>query len=212
MKKFDKNMYFYIFLLCLSIIILSFQVATETRIFNAQQAYSYVKELSSPLYQGRKAGTEGNIKALNFAEDILKESGYDVIRQSFNAIVPFLEETPVLELQDEHGVVLNSFEHRKDFRETLAGYSKDGEAITKFIIDGKSTYDIKGKIFENSIVIVNNDYNHRAEQDQIYIKAKVKAILVPSSANLISKASGYPGYNKNSFLNIAMRISFYKNA
>ncbi len=206
MKNIKFKNLFYLIMLIISLLILSFQTVTTTFLFNAQQTYSYVKELASPVYQGRKPSTEGNLKALDFAENELLKSGYKVIRQPFTALIPILAQTPKLELIDENNQIINSFVHRKDFRESLSGYSGDGEAETKFIVDGLSSNDIKGKIFENSIVIVNNDYNYREDQDYNYIKAKVKAILVPTSDYAVSKASGFPGYNKESFLNKSNKI------
>ncbi|NLJ04797.1 MAG: Zn-dependent exopeptidase M28 [Exilispira sp.] len=194
-----KNLLLFLFFTI--VLFLSFQTLTQTYIFNASQSYSYVKELSSPIYEGRKPSTQGNINALNFAEKILNDAGFETIRQSFSALVPFLEQTPVFELLDENNQIIKSFEHRKDFKEAFSGYAAGGSVTSKFIIDGKSVYDIKSKIFNDSIVVVNNDYNGKVDQDLAYIKAKVKAILIPYSTESISKASGYPGYNKSSFLN-----------
>jgi len=200
MQKFKiKNLLLFLFFAIA--LFLSLQTLTQSYIFNASQAYSFVKELSSEEYEGRKPSTQGNIKALNLAERILKDAGFETFRQSFSALIPFLDEIPIFELLDENGQVLNSFIHRKDFKEVLSGYAAGGAVTSKFIIDGKSVYDLKSKIFNDSIVVVNNDYNGKADQDLAYIKAKVKAILIPYSTEFISKASGYPGYNKSSFLN-----------
>ncbi|NMC67727.1 MAG: Zn-dependent exopeptidase M28 [Spirochaetales bacterium] len=187
-------------LLLLTVLFLSFQSLTQTYIFNSSQAYSHVIDLSSPEYEGRKPSTEGNLKALAYAEKLLNDSGFETIRQSFSALVPFIEDKPVFELLDENGQIIKCYIHRKDYKEVLSGYAAGGSVNSKFIIDGKSVYDLKSKIFNDSIVIVNNDYNGKADQDLAYIKAKVKAILIPYSTESILKASGYPGYDKSSFL------------
>ncbi len=191
---------FFIAIIFLFIVFLSFQELSNDLLFNQADAYSYVKELASLEYKGRKPSTEGNIKALDFAQNILMQNNYNVIRQPFNAIVPFLEEVPILELVDENGATIKSFTHRVDFRETLSGYSAEGDGNLKYIIDGKSVYDIKGSIYKNSVVVVNNDYNGRAEQDLIYIKANVKALLIPTSNNNVKRATGFPGFDKSSYL------------
>lgn len=201
MKKVNFKNLFISFIFLSIIIILSFQTISQTYVFDATQSYSYVKELSSPEYEGRKASTNGNIKALDYAENIFNNLGYETLRQDFKALVPFLEDTPVLELLDESDQPIYKYTHRKDFKEAFSGYASGGKVTSKFIIDGKSVYDIKGKIFNDSIVIVDNDYNGRYDQDLAYIKAKVKAILIPTSDERIEMGTGFPGYNKESFLN-----------
>ncbi|MFN3411813.1 MAG: hypothetical protein ACK4YF_06630, partial [Exilispira sp.] len=132
-----KNIFLLVFLFSL-ILILSFQTLTSIFVFDATRAYSYVKELSSPDYEGRKPSTTGNIKALDFSEKILNDLGYTTTRQKFTALVPFLDEKPVFEILDENNQIVASFTHRVDFKESLSNYANGGNTISKFIIDGKS--------------------------------------------------------------------------
>lgn len=139
-----KNTFIIIFLFSL-FLILSFQTLTSNYIFDATRAYSYVKEFSSPEFEGRKPSTKGNIMALDLSEKILNDLGYTTIRQKFTALIPFIDEKPVFEILDENNQIIASFIHRVDFKESLSNYANGGKTTSKFIIDGKSVYDIKGK-------------------------------------------------------------------
>lgn len=200
-----KNLFFIIVIIAFAFL-LSFQAVTQSYVFNPQKTFSIVQDLASSEYEGRKPGTEGNIKSLNYSEKLLNSYGYDVIRQPFNALVPVLEQTPVFEINDSSNNVMISYIHRKDFKEALGGYSSDGDVTGKLLVDNRNSMDIKGKIFKDSIVIADNDYRGYAQQDLPYIKAGVKAILIPTSDKNIEKASGFPGYDKSQYLNKKEKI------
>lgn len=200
-----KNLFFVIVIIAFAFL-LSFQAVTQSYIFNPQKTFSIVQDLASAEYEGRKPGTEGNIKSLNYSEKLLNSYGYDVIRQPFNALVPVLEQTPVFEIIDSSNNVMISYIHRKDFKEALGGYSSDGDVTGKLLVDNRNSMDIKGKIFKDSIVIADNDYRGYAQQDLGYIKANVKAIIIPTTDKNIQKASGFPGYDKSQYLNKKEKI------
>jgi len=206
MKKIKIRVFYLIFISIAIIFFLSFQIINQTSVFNGERAFSYVREFTSPEYEGRKASTEGNLKSLEFCNKILESSGYEIIRQPFTALVPFIESEPIFEILNKDGYVERSFKHRKDFKESLDGYSSDGEIISKVIIDEQSIYNKKSKLFHNSIVVVNNEYSGTEAQDLIYINAKVKAILIPTFSENIKWASTYTKYNKTETSNKKRKI------
>ena len=104
--------------------------------FDAAEAYSVIRELSSPRDEGRLTGSPGNERAMAWVAARFRAMGLQPFAntgdyaQPFEAYVPTLLSTPVLEVHGPGGSI-KAYRHYVDFRETCSGHSQPGDVQGK---------------------------------------------------------------------------------
>jgi len=105
----------------------------DSTLFNESNVYNHVKELSSPRYTGRLAGSEGNKLALTYIEQQFTQVGLapagesDTYYQGLKTMVPNYKSHPYLRIRDHKGNLLKEFEFGKDYLESMDNYGSSGQ-------------------------------------------------------------------------------------
>jgi ABC-type dipeptide/oligopeptide/nickel transport system permease component len=156
--------------------------------FDYNNIYNNIKELSSPTYKGRLAGTEGNIKALRYIENYFNNIGIKpagsngTYYQPFTTMVPQYNSEPLFDIEDSNGNIVKKFVFTDDFRESLSGFGGIGEVSGPLLsientIGYTDSKEIKGKVLVSPNIPQDEDI-------EFAIKSGAKAILIPSQNGL----------------------------
>lgn len=215
-RKYKKHFIYYslAIILLTSILLWGFKYINKTfneKVFNVSNVYKSVEELSSPKYEGRLAGSEGNKEALNYVESYFKKIGVEpagdkgTYYQNFKSIVPSFNSEPVFNIIDRNGKVIKDYTIGKDFRENLDGFGGSGEVNGELFdaekyIESYTPSQIKGKIIVS--MMINGD-----EAMEYAIESGAKAI-VTIEHSVDSKRSFDPSLKK--FKNIVI-CSLYED-
>ena len=123
------------------------QLARMAGKFDERRALEHIRVLAAEDMHGRPAGSPDDHRAAEyiaaqFAELGLLPAGDDgTYFQSFQVPYITLEETPILEFVDAQGNVLESFTHRRDFREIVVdnlAWGRADNAKVVFVLGGIS--------------------------------------------------------------------------
>ena len=99
----------------------------------SRNVYNHIKELSSPRYTGRLAGSEGNKLALTYIEQQFTQTGLapagesNTYYQGLKTMVPNYKSHPYLRVKDHKGNLLKEFEFGKDYLESMDNYGSSGQ-------------------------------------------------------------------------------------
>lgn len=102
----------------------------EERIMNI------IEELASEKYAGRLTGTEGNRLSAAYITNYFKEiglespEGLDDYKQYYTQKVRMINSTPILEIVDKDGNVINSFKYIKQFLPGIGGINEIKGEVT----------------------------------------------------------------------------------
>ena len=122
-----------IFLLMVQIIDHNF----NERIFDVNNVYKNIEELSSSKYNGRQAGSQGNDEALKYIENYFKSIGVlpagenGTYYQKLKTMIPVYNSVPELNVRDKNNNEVKSFKYGVDFREVLNGFGGTGDIKEK---------------------------------------------------------------------------------
>ena len=156
--------------------------------FNVSEEYQIVKELSSSKYQGRLAGSSGNMMSLKYIENYFKKIGIvpcgdnGTYYQNFKSMVPVFNSSPVFNVIDKNGNIIKKYEAGRDFTECLDGFggASDTNGKIMYLKDSIRNYkpkDIKGKILAVDGIMNDNEIEYAIDNG-------VKALLYPSDSYL----------------------------
>lgn len=122
-----------------------------------------IAELSSPKYQGRLVGTEGNRLAADYIADYFKEvglqspEGVQNYQRPYEQTVMMTHSTPVLQLVDEGNNIIKSFKY-----------------IDEFSVRAYNGMKLRGTIAQKPVIIQNTSELHANN-----VNLKNKLVLVP---------------------------------
>ena len=156
--------------------------------FNVNEEYQIIKELSSSKYEGRLAGSSGNMMALKYIENYFKQIGIEpcgdneTYYQNFKSMVPVFNSSPVFNIIDDRGNIIKKYEAGIDYTESLDGFggaSKTSGSIMylKDSIRNYKSSDINGKILAIDGIMNDNEIEYA-------IDSGAKALLYPSDSYL----------------------------
>lgn len=125
--------------------------------FDESNVFNHIKELSSPSYAGRLAGSEGNKLALSYIEQHFTQVGlepageHDTYYQSLTTMVPTYKSQPYLRIKDQLGNLVKEFEFGKDFIESMDNYGSSGHFQGQLLFLTKDVFaylpqDLKDKV------------------------------------------------------------------
>ncbi len=162
-------------MICLLLTLLgnSYAIAFDETKFEAANVYNHIRELSSPRYAGRLAGSDGNILALSYIEQQFKQFGLepagseDTYYQALKTMVPNYTSQPYLRVRDNAGNLVKEFEFGRDYLESMDNYGSAGRFEGRLMF---LTQDIKayppGELKDKVIVkagLMDKDMEYAAD-------------------------------------------------
>lgn len=205
-------------IIVISVIVYSLNSKTfNTQKFNVNEEYQLIKELSSSKYEGRSAGSSGNMRALKYIENYFKQTGIapcgdnGTYYQNFKSMVPVFNSPPVFNIVDKNGNIIRKYEAGADFTENLNGFG--GSSITSgnilYLKDSIRNYKpsvINGKILAVDGIMNDNEIEYAIDNG-------AKALLYPadnylpripvSTSDKNGKTISIITFNRNAFNEIA---------
>jgi ABC-type dipeptide/oligopeptide/nickel transport system permease component len=130
--------------------------------FNVKNEFQNITELTSDKYQGRLAGSEGNLLAIKYVENYFKKIGIKpggdkgTYYQNFKSIVPTHVSMPHFKIEDYKGRVIKEYVLGKDYIEYLEGYGGIGQAKSKMLYIKDWIRNYKRKELNGKIIIVDS--------------------------------------------------------
>ena len=161
-----------ILIVCLGLFIFAFYIFNENSIetnnnsqktierpeIDSEQLYAHLSALTSDLFEGRRAGSEGNEKASDYIASVFNNLGLEAIGDegtylsNYNQITYDYLQPSIMEIVDQAGEVIHEFVYRQDFVITRV---RNGEGFKDF------DFDITGKIsfepYDEKVSIFFND-------------------------------------------------------
>jgi ABC-type dipeptide/oligopeptide/nickel transport system permease component len=132
----------------------------DLSLFNENNVYDHIKELSSEPYNGRMTGTEGNEKALKYIENCFKEAGIqpggvnNTYYQPFSLIVPDIDTDPVFRIKPKDRNTVKEFNIYEDYNllPSMNGGSVDFSG--EIFLAGNSLFKTGREQIEDRVVII----------------------------------------------------------
>jgi len=152
----------------------------DESIFEGENVYNHIRELSSPMYNGRYPGTEGNRLALQYVEDYFKEIGIEPggengsFYQQLESMVPFYESTPYIRIIDGENNIVREFHLRKDYVDTFFG---GGEVQGELLLLNKSIRNYSKEELMDKIIVGWIPQHIQAGDIQYAVDHGVRAVL-----------------------------------
>lgn len=203
----------------------------DVTLFDESKVYNHIRELSSPRYAGRLAGSEGNKLALSYIEQYFRQVGLepagerDTYYQDLETMVPTYKSQPYLRVKDHLGNLLKEFEFGKDFLESMDNYGSSGhfEGQLMFLSRDINAYlpeELKDKVIVKAgfmdkdieyavdcgvkgILMVTNNPTGNLARSAVSIKSK-KGKAVPVQALTWTSFESLAGYAQH---NLQVEIS-----
>jgi len=128
-------------------------------IFNVNNVYKNIEELSSSKYNGRQAGSQGNEEALKYIENYFKSIGVSAAGengtyyQKLKTMVPVYNSVPELSIRDKNNNIVKNFKYAEDFREVLNGFGGIGNIKEKLYFCDKNIKSIPKEDLENHVIV-----------------------------------------------------------
>jgi len=150
-----------------------YSINFDESVFQAQNVYKHIKELSSPKYNGRQAGTEGNVLALKYIENYFKEIGIEpggeegTYYQKFNTLIPDIDNNPDFIIKDDAGEILDKFTIYEDFRLYTLNYGGGIDFEGEILFADSYLYKVDPRLFKDRVVVIAA--NGLLDKDERYV-------------------------------------------
>ena len=138
----------------------SIKKSFDETIFSVDNVYEHVRELSSPKYNGRLAGGQGNKLALKYIENHFKKLGIehagesDSYYQYFESIVPQIDTQPYFRIEDNEGNIIEELTMYEDYKCYSSGYGGPMEFEGDILFVDRYLYNINPELINDKIVVL----------------------------------------------------------
>lgn len=130
---------------------------------NIDNIMGHVETLSSSIFQGRLAGSQGNEKALDYVKDHFESLGIegggvdDSYFQPFSVLMSQIDQTPIFHMIDELGQVTKSFEMYEDYSIALSPNGGGIDFLGEYIVLGPDFLRVDPSVIKGKIVIIERN-------------------------------------------------------
>ena len=164
----------------------------DETIFSVDNVYEHIKELSSPKYNGRLTGTEGNELATQYVKNHFKNLGIEpagengTYSQYFKSIVPQIDNNPYFRIEDENGEMLEEFKLYEDYRLYTGGAGGGVRFEGDILFVDRYLYKIDSQLIKDKVVVMGG-YSLRPK-DEEYIRENGGRGLLFTSTNTFTRS------------------------
>ena len=193
------------FLLLLQIIKHNFNES----IFEVNNVYKNIEELSSAKDKLGQASSLGNEGALKYIEDYFKSIGISAggengtYYQKLKTMLPVYDSVPELSIWDKNNNVVKSFKYGEDFREVLNGFGGSGNIKGKIYFCDKDIKTVPKETLENFVIASKNIVT---DTDLEYAMDNGCKAIILTDSNLAQKQA-FDMKSKNGKSMIIYRVS-----
>lgn len=162
MRKLSKYVLLIIIVLLISILMygLFLKPGFNMSALNANNIYSDIYELSSSKYHGKLTGSIGNESSLNYIKTRFESVGLKPYSsdgsyfQSFETMVPLVDEEPVFTISDGQGSIGQSFTMYEDYSIITSHQGGSIDYDGELLLVGSNLLRIPVEEIENKIVVI----------------------------------------------------------
>lgn len=160
----------------------AYRTSFDENIFDENKAYKHIEELSSPKYNGRLAGGEGNELALQYIEEHFKKfeieplGENDTYYQYFDTMITHIDSNPYFAIQNNDGEVIEEFKMFEDYKFFTYWYGGGGRFEGDIIFVDNSLYDVPVELLKNKLVVMGT-FDIRIKDVEYVIENQGKGIL-----------------------------------
>lgn len=132
----------------------------DETILSADNIYEHIKELSSPEYNGRLVGSQGNEQALQYVENYFKNIGIepggedDTYYQDFDTMITQIDSNPHFTIENADGEILEEFKLFRDYKFFTYWYGGGGRFKGDILFVDKHLYDVPKQLLKDKIVVM----------------------------------------------------------
>ncbi len=155
---------------------------------NTDNIMGHIEKLSSDEFNGRQAGSSGDLLALEYIKDYFTMIGLepagidDGYLQPFSVLIPNVDTDPVFEIESDTGTILKSFEMYKDFSVVLSPNGGGIDYYGEMILVGNDFLRTDPEEIKDRIVVIEFNYLSPRVVSHI-IEAGGKGILCSTDTN-----------------------------
>lgn len=179
------------------------------KIFNVNNVYKNIEELSSSKYNGRQAGSQGNEEALKYIENYFKSIGVSAAGengtyyQKLKTMLPVYNSVPKLSIRNKNNNVVKSFKYGQDFREVLNGFGGIGDIKGKLYFCDKDIKAVSKETVANFVIVSNEIFT---DTDLKYAMDNgCRAIIIPDKN--VAEKQAFDMRSKNGKSMVIYRVS-----
>lgn len=160
----------------------AYRTSFDENIFDENKAYKHIQELSSPKYNGRLAGGEGNKLTLQYIEEHFKKfeieplGENDTYYQYFDTMITHIDSNPYFAIQNNDGEVIEEFKMFEDYKFFTYWYGGGGRFEGDIIFVDNSLYDVPVELLKNKLVVMGT-FDIRIKDVEYVIENQGKGIL-----------------------------------
>jgi ABC-type dipeptide/oligopeptide/nickel transport system permease component len=156
-----------------------------------ESVYSDVELLSSPEYDGRKAGTDGNERSLRLIRERFRTLGvapagvagsYD---QPFEALIPEFGTNPLFTVRSAAGETLATFEMYRDYRLAASGAGSGIDFTGELILVGDNIYAVDPIELRDRVVVVESVVSVQEKVEYVRTHGARGVFFVPDRYRLL---------------------------
>jgi ABC-type dipeptide/oligopeptide/nickel transport system permease component len=167
--------------------------------FNEDNVYKNLEALSSEKFNGRLAGSEGNIKALDYVKDYFQSIGVaaggdnGTYYQNFNTMVPSYNSTPKLSILNKATNEIRNFKYGEDFLDVVNGLGGSGKIQENLYFFGGDIKSVPNNILNSYTIVAltpvtDDDLKYAADNGCKAMLLSVDSLTVKDSFNIHSKS------------------------
>lgn len=212
LKKIQLVLPIIILIISISYVSSAYQNSFNEAIFNENNVYEHINELSSPRYNGRLAGSKGNKLAIKYVENYFKDLGIepsgenDTYYQRFDSIVPQIDSDPIFFIKDGNGKIVEEFEMYKDYRLYTYSVGGGGDIEGEILFAGRYLNKIRPELIKDRIVVMGGYSLRPKDIDYVLANGGKGLLFTPTFSSgktrntFIMKAIGRGGKNGKTLL------------
>lgn len=132
----------------------------DETILSVDNIYEHIRELSSPKYNGRLVGSQGNELTLQYVENYFKNLGIEpggenrTYYQGFDTMITQIDSNPHFTIENVDGEILEEFKLFKDYKFFTYWYGGGGRFKGDILFVDKHLYDVPKQLLKDKIVVM----------------------------------------------------------
>ncbi|WP_432402400.1 M28 family peptidase [Wukongibacter sp. M2B1] len=154
----------------------------DETILSVDNTYEHIRELSSPKYNGRLVGSQGNELTLQYIENYFKNLGIEpggenhTYYQDFDTMLTQIDSNPHFTIENIDGEIIEEFKIFKDYKFFTYWYGGGGRFKGDILFVDKHLYDVPKNLLKDKIVVMGT-FDIRIKDVEYVLENGSKGVL-----------------------------------